>query len=266
MSEQTQPPLILCALHTTRLLRVWIIKVHLKLWNASTPPSPRHLLHNSAVWKHFGSPLPRPFSPHSGISLDFSSPLFPQGMDAEGGEGASCSINSCSICRACGWGSGRRLEFGTVCGVYAWGLSPDSAWMGAQGRGPPTSLHFCAISIFGTVIAHWRVWIFMCVCVWERWEASIVSFHRLPGDRVTLSPAQTVPSLDIWAVLYTRARHPVSEHIYLSSQPFSDSPYWERKSGTGLSKGTSEIVAQLTSFFLRDTGEALDLSVQLKSP
>ncbi len=186
MSEQTQPPLILCALHTTRLLRVWIIKVHLKLWNASTPPSPRHLLHNSAVWKHFGSPLPRPFSPHSGISLDFSSPLFPQGMDAEGGEGASCSINSCSICRACGWGSGRRLEFGTVCGVYAWGLSPDSAWMGAQGRGPPTSLRFCAISIFGTVIAHWRVWIFIyvCVCVWERWEASIVSFHRRQGHLV----------------------------------------------------------------------------------
>lgn len=174
MSEQTQPPLILCALHTTRLLRVWIIKVHLKLWNASALPSPRHLLHNSAVWKHFGYPLPRPFSPHSGVSLDFSSPLFPQGMDAEGGEGASCSINSRSICRACGWGSGWRLEFGTVCGVYAWGLSPDSAWMGAQGRCPPTSLRFCAVSFFGTVIADWRVWIFMC----ERWEASIVSFHR----------------------------------------------------------------------------------------
>lgn len=95
-----------------------------------------------------------------------------------------------------------------------------------------------------------------------------MSFHRLPGDRVTLSLVQTVPSLDILAVCFIRGPDTQALSTSISHlSPFQIPPIErERKSGTGLSKETSEIVAQLTSFFLRDTGEALDLSAQLKSP
>lgn len=260
-SEQTQTLLILCALHTTCLLYVWIIKVHSKLWNASALPSPRHLLHSSAVCKHF-APLARPRGRPGSAPCIHASLLTSPGlcflrgwMRRAGRARAVRSIAAPSVGPAVEGGIQRRLR----------GLWADSAWMGLEGCGAgvgrraPASLCFCADSLPGPVIS----WL-ACVCGDER--------HLLchfTGSRETGSPCpphKRCPHWVFWPSLLYEGQTPrLWAHLSLIS-PFWDCPHWERKSGTGLSKRTSEIVAQLTSFFLWDTGEVLDRTGQLKSP
>ncbi len=69
---------------------------------------------------------------------------------------------------------------------------------GLKGGCPPTSLCFCAISIFGTVIAHWRVWIFIyvCVCVCERDERRLLC--HFTGSRETGSPCPPHKRCPLW--------------------------------------------------------------------
>lgn len=256
-SEQTQTPLILCALHTTCLLYVWIIKVHSKLWNASALPSPRHLLHSSAVCKHF-APLARPRGrPGSAPCIHASLLTSPALCFLRGWMGrarAGRSIAAPSV------GPVARVEFSTVCGVCRrilpeWGSRAVA--LGWGGVPPPASAFVPAPSPAQRLAG-------LCVCVCGDERHLLCHFT---GSRETGSPCPPHKRCPLWvfwpSLLYEGQTPRLWAHLSLIS-PFWDCPYWERKSGTGLSKGTSEIVAQLTSFFLWDTGEALDRTGQLK--